>query len=416
MTLFFGICVFFLSLLGTAVVQAESSEETPWYQIELIIFEYTDISNTNTETWPDDPGAPDMSGAVDLIPFDVFDDYLALQNPPTLDTELAPPSSSSREQQLAPIAPNFDALQANLPIPEAVENVDDLGDNIVPEIDSSTENNHIADEQPFVLLPADQMTLHRAADDLRRAKAYRVLHHVAWRQPVLPAGQSVAIHVHSQMDDPEYFLNQLRTKLGQEAEKAAILLDERPDGQPVVEGTFQATQTMGVDINPLTLEPIPEQMDGAIEGVAQDDRREGVDKINKTRPPLEGLVRVSLSRYLHLMVDLTYSREVRVPARPLIFETSSQENEALILVRENPPATALSDGFTGMETIRIKPFRLIESRRMRSKEVHYIDHPAFGLVALITPYERILPADETETAIEDIMIGVPSSSSQPPVR
>ena len=32
-------------------------------------------------------------------------------------------------------------------------------------------------------------------------------------------------------------------------------------------------------------------------------------------------------------------------------------------------------------------FRMQQSRRLRSKEVHYIDHPLFGLIVLITPYE-----------------------------
>ena len=37
---------------------------------------------------------------------------------------------------------------------------------------------------------------------------------------------------------------------------------------------------------------------------------------------------------------------------------------------------------------------LNQSRRMRSKEVHYIDHPMIGILALITPYERPLEATQ----------------------
>ena len=34
----------------------------------------------------------------------------------------------------------------------------------------------------------------------------------------------------------------------------------------------------------------------------------------------------------------------------------------------------------------VPEIRLKERRRMRSKELHYFDHPRFGVIALITPY------------------------------
>lgn len=62
---------------------------------------------------------------------------------------------------------------------------------------------------------------------------------------------------------------------------------------------------------------------------------------------LDGTLRLLLSRYLHLEADLIY--------RPL-------------------------DGAQAV-------YRLRESRRMRSREIHYLDHPMFGIIALVTPYE-----------------------------
>ena len=35
-------------------------------------------------------------------------------------------------------------------------------------------------------------------------------------------------------------------------------------------------------------------------------------------------------------------------------------------------------------------FELNESRRMRSKELHYLDHPAMGIIVKITPVEASL--------------------------
>ena len=63
-------------------------------------------------------------------------------------------------------------------------------------------------------------------------------------------------------------------------------------------------------------------------------------------PVLDGTIRVHLARYLHADVDLVYHRY-------------------------------------GVET----PFRLTTSRRMRSGELHYLDHPVFGVLIKVVPYE-----------------------------
>lgn len=67
---------------------------------------------------------------------------------------------------------------------------------------------------------------------------------------------------------------------------------------------------------------------------------------------LEGTIRVSRSRYLHVDVDLVHFRRAPVGSK-----------------------------------VDATQFRLQQSRRLRSKEMHYIDHPLFGLIVLITPYE-----------------------------
>ena len=71
------------------------------------------------------------------------------------------------------------------------------------------------------------------------------------------------------------------------------------------------------------------------------------------RPAVDGTVKVSLARYLHVDLDLVYSRP------------GNGENAAPNAV----PAR----------------FRLVSERRMRSGELHYIDHPLFGVLVLIEP-------------------------------
>lgn len=71
------------------------------------------------------------------------------------------------------------------------------------------------------------------------------------------------------------------------------------------------------------------------------------------RPAVDGTVKVSLARYLHVALDLVYSR-------PGNDETATPNAD---------PAR----------------FRLVSERRMRSGELHYFDHPLFGVLALIRP-------------------------------
>lgn len=70
-------------------------------------------------------------------------------------------------------------------------------------------------------------------------------------------------------------------------------------------------------------------------------------------PAVHGTVTVSLGRYLEVAVDLLYHRP--------------SSNEAASL--HAAPAR----------------FRLVSERRMRSGELHFIDHPLFGVLIQITP-------------------------------
>lgn len=85
---------------------------------------------------------------------------------------------------------------------------------------------------------------------------------------------------------------------------------------------------------------------------------------------VDGTVRVAVERYLHLNLDLQ-----------------------LHMARQDFTARMSEAEFESPE------IRLTESRRMRSKEVHYFDNPRFGVIALITPYETAGDASEAEAEL-----------------
>ncbi len=80
-------------------------------------------------------------------------------------------------------------------------------------------------------------------------------------------------------------------------------------------------------------------------------------------PYITGNVKLIMSRYLHFDVNIKY-------IRPQYGNNGKVENMVLPVVNE---------------------------RRMRSREIHYIDHPLVGIVVLATPFKIKSPKQNTDT-------------------
>lgn len=84
---------------------------------------------------------------------------------------------------------------------------------------------------------------------------------------------------------------------------------------------------------------------------------------------LDGDVRLYRSRFLHLVLDLE-----------LVADEPAGLTTPVVLPGEDPFAALGPD-----------VYRLDESRKMKSGELHYFDHPRFGALALVTPVEEVAP-------------------------
>ncbi|HYQ70490.1 MAG TPA: CsiV family protein [Gammaproteobacteria bacterium] len=87
--------------------------------------------------------------------------------------------------------------------------------------------------------------------------------------------------------------------------------------------------------------------------------------VGNGRESLDGSVTLVRERYLHLDVDL------------MLTTAGSGSPGQYVEGQDSRPV-----------------YRLHEKRRMRSREVHYLDHPRFGIIAVVTPYDA--PEDEPE--------------------
>lgn len=76
---------------------------------------------------------------------------------------------------------------------------------------------------------------------------------------------------------------------------------------------------------------------------------------------VDGTVTLSLARFLHLQTDLLYRRAANEPV--------------------------YGDRVRTLEGRQLIETHVAERRRMRSREVHYLDHPLMGVIVEITPVE-----------------------------
>ena len=99
---------------------------------------------------------------------------------------------------------------------------------------------------------------------------------------------------------------------------------------------------------------------------------EDVSVATKTMPSvLEGILRVTLARYLHFEAELTLQEKLP--------EVKITDNPFSVLDNENDREKIKKQG-----VIHLKQDR----RRIRSSELHYMDHPVLGMLINITPYEK----------------------------
>ncbi len=171
----------------------------------------------------------------------------------------------------------------------------------------------------YKLLKARNFQLKDVLEKISKSKTQRVIFHTAWRQPGL--NKNLAL--------PVYFKREI-------------------PAPPVIE-----------DKNKLLTQDFEETS-------SLDSQK------RKTSPSiLEGILRVTLSRYLHLEAELTYRNKIP--------EISHSENPFTVLDNESIRNELQKQG-----VIYLKQKR----RRIRSNELHYLDHPVLGILVRITPYKK----------------------------
>jgi len=290
-----------------AVSLARAQESEPaWVTVELIIFQQDPLPDQVSEVFPVDPGRPVFAGSVLLRP-----------NVPEEDASAAAAPSA----EASPIAPGA-AVAA----------------------DATTEQSPLL---PYTELDPSSWILGRIERRLRVNKAYQVLYHAAWRQPLTENSRGTRVRI----DVP------------------------RPLPKP----------ERGLPEPPLSPPSMPPE--AAIAGEVEPMIATDFEQELRNTPLVEGTVRVRQTRYMHMEIDLLYN-----PVQAL--DVSEFDRDF------------------GQEALEIKSYRLHEQRRIRAERLHYFDHPRFGVVAEVMPWE-LPPSTEPQEPAADTVTGSDQDSPAP---
>lgn len=269
-------CLAVLMLLLTAAANADAAEPARWYEVELIVFAYTDPQALEAEQWP-------LLEGIELP----RDSLVALR------------------------------LPSDAPLAQSDDNLPAVG------LRSAAAASAPAPDMPaaYEILPADSLRLNAAYQHLSRSAKTTPLLHVAWRQPTLDEQHAPPVLLQDGMTEPLH------------APSAADAASDTAFVGPI-------------------------------------------------SPRLIGTVRVSVARYLHLAADLVYRQRVTQRAAEPVSDLELWYDRPYPTLNEpQGPAYRLH------QWQAIRGFEMQESRRMRSTKLHYLDHPMFGLLAVITPVQ-----------------------------
>lgn len=339
------------AMVGSSVVLAQDER---WYRIELLVFAHTAESVDSNERWNPTPALAYPEYARFLIDpqritgnLEMFEATSAVDDfghqtltiiPPPPEPEAGDEEDNEAEAE-DEYAGELQIEAEVLPFEpnEAVATVD--GEPAAQEILPLTPS-------PFTLLAHSELEFRGKAAYMQRTGRYQTLFHETWVQP-----------------------------MADQANTAAIVLDHSGD--------------------------------------------------DNNWPLLQGSVKIFLSRYLHLETNLwlntsgsylpAYWQMPEAPRSPtsltIIYppEPEPDPNAPLLVIEDDFPIVEVEPALDlqGEELLPeepVSPWRhavlLQQKRRMRSNEVHYIDHPLLGLVIKISPLdeEELLQRAAAETA------------------
>lgn len=188
------------------------------------------------------------------------------------------------------------------------------------------------------------------ASTLKESDQYRVLLHEAWHVPA---------------------------RSGDSARLIRAFLDERDPSDAAADSSTEPSARLQdehlVDTAPTSGQDTAEESD-----------------VDVARP-LDGTLKIYLNRYYHVAADLLFNPEA-IRERPNAEQQARERARRIEALLSGQIDIEEFGEQEAAESERFLGYRLTESRRISTGELHYLDHPRFGLIIRI---------DELETGTDD---------------
>lgn len=331
-----------------------------WYQVELIVFERIEQTSEDSEMWPKNI-ALTYPPRLEYLITEEEPEVTGTEEPENTETtDLAVDSNRSQASK--------DEAKDNRDLLETLQSSDPqdpLNMKYLSAIEESEKVRMTPKEQPYIILDETLHDLNNDARRLGRDRSMRVLFHHSWRQPMTKEDDAPSIvmtggdifgehfelegsvklyvsrylHLHTNL-----WLTQFEANVGQESDHWPPI-PERP--QPLV---------------------IELDLDSVFEG-AYTDKQESIFE--------ESLKFNTQINSTSTNFGFSYSPD----------DTPLPENELSYANMSTPSLLNDYSRFAQKPFITKHIVTMKQKRRMRSKELHYIDHPKLGILINIKKYE-----------------------------
>ncbi len=368
---FFASSLFTLSLLNTQNILAQTPQEIfeshfkDWYQVELIVFERIEQAGQDPELWPKN---------------------LSLNYPGNLSfiIDENKPNDDSAENNTDPLTEDSDTdevVNDNSALLETLKRTDitdPLNKKYLELVEQSELDRITPKEKPFVLLEEEINQLNHEAHIVGRDRAMRILLHKTWRQPMADKNQapSIAITGGDRFDDhyelegsiklfvsrylhlhTDLWLTEFEANVGQESEHWPMLPERPAPLEFEVSLANDSSKGLESDTPSLTTNGTPQPT--------------SFDTQLNTESP-----------------DFRLSFDSKNPAAFGDMNNATLFNPYALSPREE-------NAYIVKHIVKME-----QKRRMRSGELHYLDHPKLGLLVNIVKYEPKYVEPEADVTAE----------------